>query len=105
MRNHLLWPNCRISVILAGIILCWTAPARGATCPAFSQRMQLKPDPDLLEWPVAQNIGAQNLLYGRQTITQARRCEEAGELERAANYYAEAEGLLGRALTADYRKR
>jgi hypothetical protein len=103
MRDHLIQLKCR-TLFVAAIALCWTSALEAARCPAFSERMQLKPDPDLLQWPVAQQIGSQNLLYGRQTITQARRCEEAGELERAANYYFEAEGLLARALTPEYRK-
>lgn len=104
MRNYLVQPKCQLSVFVAGIILCWTAAVQAASCPEFSERMQLTPDSDLLKWPVVQDITSQDLLYGRQTITQARRCEEAGELERAANYYVEAEGLLGRALSAEYRK-
>jgi hypothetical protein len=57
MRDHLIQLKCR-TLFVAAIALCWTSALEAARCPAFSERMQLKPDPDLLQWPVAQQIGS-----------------------------------------------
>ena len=66
--------------------------------------MDTKPDSDLRQWPISGDITASEVMWGLQTVTQARRCEKVGNYQRAADYYREAAGILGRNLTTEYKK-
>ena len=70
-------------------------------CPGGGSWRNLEPDSDLLAWPIVHDIGKPNLRSGFQRITQARLCEKAGDWSTAANYYAEAQGMLAPAIPMD----
>jgi hypothetical protein len=78
--------------------------AQGNDGCAFVDMRNIKPDPDLLRWPIRSDIPPPELTVGLQQITLARRCEEAGNYQLAVNFYLTGAELLQRNLPPEYTK-